>query len=132
MGTTMYMYRIAGNIGECFNLANWRFWKKPPNLNPFNPFMTTVDTAKWRRIAKLKLAKCRLWSKPPNFLLANISRYTVSICRWNMFILKFANAHKWTYFSHIYNKDSIVCMCTNSDALLKYITAPERPDSSTG
>ena len=34
--------------------------KKPPNLNPFNPFVTTVDTAKWRRIAKLKLAKCRL------------------------------------------------------------------------
>ena len=52
------MYHIAGNIGECFNLANWQFLKKPPNLNPFNPFVTTVDITKWRRIAKLKLAKC--------------------------------------------------------------------------
>ena len=69
-------YCIAGNIGESFNLANWRFWKKLPNLNPFNPFVTTVDTIKWR-IAKLKLAKCCLWSKSPNFLLTNIFRYTV-------------------------------------------------------
>ena len=40
--------------------------------------MTMVDTAKWRRIAKLKLAKCHSSSKSPNFLLANISRYTVT------------------------------------------------------
>ena len=26
------MYRIAGNFGEVFNLANWQFSGKPPNL----------------------------------------------------------------------------------------------------
>ena len=25
-------YRIAGNFGEVFNLANWRFYRKSPNL----------------------------------------------------------------------------------------------------
>ena len=25
-------YRIAGNFGEVFNLANWRFYGKSPNL----------------------------------------------------------------------------------------------------
>ena len=26
------IYRIAGNFGEVFNLANWRFYGKSPNL----------------------------------------------------------------------------------------------------
>ena len=25
-------YRIVGNFGEVFNLANWRFYGKSPNL----------------------------------------------------------------------------------------------------
>ena len=26
------MYRIAGNFGKVFNLANWRFYRKSQNL----------------------------------------------------------------------------------------------------
>ena len=51
-------YRIVGNIGVLI----WRIgdFEKTTKFKPLNPFMTTVDTAKWRRIAKLKLAKCCL------------------------------------------------------------------------
>ena len=27
-----HMYRIVGNFGEVFNLANWRFYGRSPNL----------------------------------------------------------------------------------------------------
>ena len=31
-GTYDTTYRIAGNFGEVFNLANWRFYGRSPNL----------------------------------------------------------------------------------------------------
>ena len=32
------MYRITGNFDEVFNLANWRFCEKSPNLKPTNDY----------------------------------------------------------------------------------------------
>ena len=35
-------YRIAVNFGEVFNLANWRFYRKSPNLKPANIMLYTI------------------------------------------------------------------------------------------
>ena len=55
--------------------------------------MTTVDTAKWRRIAKLKLATCRLWSKSPNFLLAIFPAIRYVLCMYTVCNFFMTNDH---------------------------------------
>ena len=53
------VYRIAGNFGEVFNLANWRVCGKSPNLKP----------AKYCDIA---LYVCDRYRSSPNLKLANM------------------------------------------------------------
>ena len=36
------VYCIARNFGKVFNLANWRFWEKSPNLKPVNIISYTI------------------------------------------------------------------------------------------
>ena len=48
-------YRIVGNFGEVFNLANWRFCGKLPNLKPANIISYTVALCGVLAIAKFKI-----------------------------------------------------------------------------
>ena len=70
-------YCIAGNFGKVFNLANWRFCGKSPNLKPANIISYTVDYAEALAIAKFKIHQCILKTDSPNLMLAKVSRYTV-------------------------------------------------------
>ena len=50
-------YCIAGNFGEIFNLANWRFCGKSPNLKPTNNYFIHCRTTRKRsRSPNLKFA----------------------------------------------------------------------------
>ena len=41
-GAHCITYHIAGNFGEVFNLANWQFCGKSPNLKPANIILYTI------------------------------------------------------------------------------------------
>ena len=70
-------YRIAGNFGVVFNLANWRFCRNSPNLKPATIFHTLLHYAEALAIAKFKVCQCILMTDSPNLMLAKVSRYTV-------------------------------------------------------
>ena len=73
-------YRIAGNFGEVFNLVNWRFNGKSPNLKPY--FIHYRSMRKRSRLPNFKIRQCILMTDSPNLMLAKVSRYTVLIISW--------------------------------------------------
>ena len=73
------IYHIAENFGEIFNLANWRFSAKLPNLKPINKllFHTLSLYVEVLAIAKFKIHQCIPMTDSPNLMLAKVSCYTV-------------------------------------------------------
>ena len=65
---TRNYYRIAGNFGKVFNLANWRFYERSPNLKIHTGIC---------HVAKFKNRQIVLGTDSPNLMLAKVSRYTV-------------------------------------------------------
>ena len=68
------VYRIAGNFGEVFNLANWRFCGKSPNLNVANIISYTTTL-----YGSARDRQCIWMTDLPNLMLTKVSRYVVSL-----------------------------------------------------
>ena len=71
-------YRIAGNFGKVFNLANWRFCGKSPNLKPANIISHTITLC--RSACDRQIKNSPMHSDDcdsPNLMLTKVSRYTV-------------------------------------------------------
>ena len=69
---------IVGNFGEVFNLANWRFCGKSPNLKSANIISCTISHyVEALAITKLKTHQCILMTDLPNLMLAKVSCYMV-------------------------------------------------------
>ena len=69
-------YHIAANFGEVFNLANWQFCRKSPDLKPTNNIMISYTIALCRSTRDHQIKKLPM-TDSPNLMLAKVSRYTV-------------------------------------------------------
>ena len=71
---SIIIYCIAGNFGEVFNLVNWRFYGKSPNLKSA---IFYSDIPGICHAAKFKTRQFVPGTDSPNLMLAKVSRYTV-------------------------------------------------------
>ena len=64
---TYLVYRIAGNFGKVFNLANWQFCGKSPNLKPANIISYTIVLCGSARNRQILICLCILMTDSPNY-----------------------------------------------------------------
>ena len=80
----LYVYPIAGNFGEVFNLTNWQFYGKSPNSisaifhsDEICRYVYVLPVTGVYHVAKFKTQQFVLGTDSPNLMLAKVSRYTV-------------------------------------------------------
>ena len=94
------IYRIAGNIGGEFNLADWRICERTAKLNSAKRHAVLLVPRHMVSDRQIKFRQTAKITNPPNITPANFSGYTVRIPN-GIYILVTLNAVKERDVMHV-------------------------------